>query len=83
MLVIFSSATVVLLTFNTRTTEAILVTRTAKGWLLGAPPAMIFDIFQVLLDKMIRFSAFDRGMMAASKDIQFERMFCSSVKVAA
>ena len=30
---------------------------------------MIFDIFQVLLDKFIRFSAFDRWMMAASKDI--------------
>ncbi len=57
--------------FNTRTAEPILVTRTAKWGLLGAPlPAMIFDIFQVLLDKFIRFSSFDRGMMAAPQDIK-------------
>ena len=31
---------------------------------------MIFDIFPVISDKLIRFSAFDRGMMAASKDIK-------------
>ena len=34
---------------NTRTAELILVTRTAKGGLVGAPPPpMIFDIVQVL-----------------------------------
>ncbi len=31
---------------------------------------MIFDIFQVLLDKIIRFPAFDRGMTAAPHDIK-------------
>ena len=60
----------ILVHFNTRTAEPILVTRTAKGGASRSPPAMIFDIFQVLLDKLIRFSAFDRGMMAASKEIK-------------
>ncbi len=31
---------------------------------------MIFDIFQVLLDKFMGFSAFDRGMTAAPQDIK-------------
>ncbi len=50
-----------------------MVTRTAKGKGGGAsrsPPAMIFVIFPVLLDKFIRFSAFDRGMTAAPQDIK-------------
>ena len=59
------------MTFNTRTAELILVTRTAKGG--GAariPPAMIVDIVQVLWDWCMGFSAFDRGMMAAPHDIK-------------
>ena len=56
--------------FNTCTAEPILDTRTAKGASKQAAPAMIFDIFQVLLDKFTRFSAFDRGMMAAPQDIK-------------
>ena len=45
-------------------------TRTAKGGLLGAPPAMIFDIFQVLWDKCMGFFRIPRGMPTVTSGIK-------------